>query len=73
MEIEASGDQQWMDYGRPRSIQLAVLVDRGHRELPVRPDYVGKNVPTSRDEEVIVRLAEVDGRDEVAISKKEAP
>ena len=62
-----------MDYGRPRSIQLAVLVDRGHRELPVRPDYVGKNVPTSRDEEVIVRLTEVDGRDEVAIRKKEAP
>ncbi|MBI4499012.1 MAG: bifunctional pyr operon transcriptional regulator/uracil phosphoribosyltransferase PyrR [Chloroflexi bacterium] len=55
------------DFGRPRSIQLAVLVDRGHRELPIRPDYVGKNLPTSLSEEVQVRLMEVDGRDEVAI------
>ncbi len=56
-----------VDFGRPERIQLAVLVDRGHRELPVRADYVGKNVPTSRKEEIEVRLREVDGRDEVAI------
>jgi pyrimidine operon attenuation protein/uracil phosphoribosyltransferase len=56
-----------IDYGRPQCIQLAVLVDRGHRELPIRADYVGKNLPTSRTEEVAVRLKEVDGRDEVAI------
>lgn len=56
-----------MDLGRPASIQLAVLVDRGHRELPIRADYVGKNVPTARDEVIEVRLGEVDGRDEVAI------
>ncbi len=66
--IRAAMDEV-MDFGRPRSIQLAVLVDRGHRELPIRADYVGKNVPTSRDEEVKVRLAEVDGRDEVVIGK----
>ncbi len=59
-----------MDYGRPRCIQLAVLVDRGHRELPIRPDYVGKNVPTARSELVAVRLREVDGRDEVAIIRE---
>ena len=58
-----------MDYGRPRSVGLAVLVDRGHRELPIRPDYVGKNVPTSRDEEVIVRVAETDGRDEIVLRR----
>lgn len=58
-----------MDYGRPRSIGLAVLIDRGHRELPIRPDHVGKNVPTSRDEEVVVRVVEVDGRDEVVIAR----
>lgn len=57
-----------IDLGRPRSIQLAVLVDRGHRELPIRPDYVGKNVPTSIQEEIQVRFKEVDGVDEVAIS-----
>jgi len=56
-----------MDRGRPAAIQLAVLVDRGHRELPIRPDYVGKNVPTSRRERVAVRVQEVDGRDEVVI------
>lgn len=56
-----------VDFGRPRTIQLAVLIDRGHRELPIRPDYVGKNVPTSHDERVSVRLAEQDGRDEVVI------
>jgi pyrimidine operon attenuation protein/uracil phosphoribosyltransferase len=55
------------DFGRPRSIQLAVLVDRGHRELPIRADYVGKNLPTSRDEQVGVLLLEVDGEDAVVI------
>jgi pyrimidine operon attenuation protein/uracil phosphoribosyltransferase len=55
------------DFGRPRVIQLAVLVDRGHRELPIRPDYVGKNVPTARQEEVAVSLDETDGRDEVLL------
>lgn len=56
-----------MDLGRPRMIQLAVLVDRGHRELPIRPDYVGKNVPTSKLEQIEVRLHEVDRIDEVII------
>lgn len=56
-----------MDYGRPRSVQLAVLVDRGHRELPIRADYVGKNVPTSGVERVKVFLGEQDGRDAVEI------
>lgn len=56
-----------MDVGRPRAIQLAVLVDRGHRELPIRADYVGKNVPTRRQEEVAVRMAETDGIDEVQL------
>jgi len=56
-----------IDFGRPQCVQLAVLVDRGHRELPIRPDYVGKNLPTSRKEEIAVRLKEVDGGDEVAI------
>lgn len=60
-----------IDFGRPRSIQLAVLVDRGHRELPIRADYVGKNMPTAMDEEVEVRLKEVDGRDEVAIIRSD--
>ena len=55
------------DYGRPARVQLAVLVDRGHRELPIRPDYVGKNLPTSRDERVNVHVGEIDGRDEVTI------
>ena len=59
------------DMGRPRQIQLAVLVDRGHRELPIRPDFVGKNVPSSLDEEVLVRLEETDGEDEVVISRRE--
>jgi len=57
-----------MDHGRPARIQLAVLIDRGHRELPIRADYVGKNVPTSRQEQVDVRLVETDGRDEVVLS-----
>lgn len=56
-----------IDFGRPRSVQLAVLVDRGHRELPIRPDYVGKNLPTALDEHVYVRLVERDGIDEVVI------
>jgi pyrimidine operon attenuation protein/uracil phosphoribosyltransferase len=56
-----------IDLGRPHSIQLAVLVDRGHRELPIRADYVGKNIPSSRHEEIQVRLKESDGTDEVAI------
>jgi len=57
-----------IDLGRPRSIQLAVLIDRGHRELPIRADYVGKNIPSSRHEEIKVRLKETDGVDEVAIT-----
>jgi pyrimidine operon attenuation protein/uracil phosphoribosyltransferase len=56
------------DLGRPRAVQLAVLVDRGHRELPIRADYVGKNVPTSRSQQVKVHLTEVDGRDEVLVT-----
>ena len=56
------------DYGRPARVQLAVLTDRGHRELPVRPDYVGKNLPTARSERVNVRVQELDGVDEVTIS-----
>jgi pyrimidine operon attenuation protein/uracil phosphoribosyltransferase len=60
-----------MDLGRPRMIQLAVLIDRGHRELPIRPDYVGKNVPTSGREHVAVRVEEADGRDEVVIEEPE--
>src|SRR3989441_11379271 len=55
------------DFGRPATIQLAVLVDRGHRELPIRADYVGKNIPTARHEQVSVLLQEVDGRDAVTI------
>jgi len=59
-----------VDFGRPDAIQLAVLVDRGHRELPIRADYVGKNVPTRRDEEVQVRLLEVDGEDAVVVGER---
>jgi len=61
-----------VDLGRPAAIQLAVLVDRGHRELPIRADYVGKNVPTRTDEEVRVRLAEVDGDDAVVVGTTRA-
>lgn len=57
-----------IDLGRPKLIQLAVLVDRGHRELPIRPDYVGKNIPTSKNEEITVRLVETDGIDLVTIN-----
>ncbi len=60
-----------IDFGRPKSIQLAVLVDRGHRELPIRADFVGKNIPTSNKESVEVRLQESDGSDEVLIMEKE--
>jgi pyrimidine operon attenuation protein/uracil phosphoribosyltransferase len=60
------------DLGRPNEVQLAALVDRGHRELPIRPDYVGKNVPTSRSERVTVRLVERDGVDEVVIESRGA-
>jgi pyrimidine operon attenuation protein/uracil phosphoribosyltransferase len=60
-----------MDLGRPANIQLAVLVDRGHRELPIRADYVGKNVPTSRTERIQVRLIETDGVDEVVLVRQE--
>ncbi len=56
------------DYGRPARVQLAVLADRGHRELPIRPDYVGKNLPTARRERVNVRLDELDGEDLVTIT-----
>jgi pyrimidine operon attenuation protein / uracil phosphoribosyltransferase len=61
------------DYGRPGRVQLAVLVDRGHRELPIRADYVGKNLPTAVAERVNVRVTEVDGRDEVAIERRLPP
>ena len=60
-----------IDFGRPRSIQLAVVVDRGHRELPIRADYVGKNVPTSKKEVIGVKLADVDGVDSVVIKEGE--
>ena len=56
-----------IDFGRPRAIQLVALVDRGHRELPIRADYVGRNIPTSRQQSVQVRLTELDGRDEVEV------
>jgi len=60
-----------IDFGRPKLIQLAVLVDRGHRELPVRADFVGKNIPTAKNETVEVRLVETDGKDEVIIVAKD--
>jgi len=59
-----------IDLGRPSQIQLAVLIDRGHRELPIRPDFIGKNVPTSKSEVVEAKLLEVDGEDEVIITQK---
>jgi pyrimidine operon attenuation protein / uracil phosphoribosyltransferase len=58
------------DYGRPQRVRLAVLVDRGHRELPFRPDYVGKNLPTARSERVFVRVTEIDGEDSVTIAEQ---
>lgn len=60
------------EHGRPRTVQLAVLIDRGHRELPIRADFVGKNIPTSRSERVKVALAEIDGRDEVILESDRA-
>jgi pyrimidine operon attenuation protein/uracil phosphoribosyltransferase len=61
------------DHGRPTAVRLAVLIDRGHRELPIRADHVGKNLPTSTDEVVHVRLVETDGADEVVISRSTSP
>ena len=63
-----AGIDALFDYGRPERVQLAVLADRGHRELPIRPDYVGKNLPTARGERVNVRVEEIDGMDEVVIA-----
>jgi pyrimidine operon attenuation protein/uracil phosphoribosyltransferase len=60
-----------IDFGRPRAIQLVALVDRGHRELPIKADYVGKNIPTARNESVQVRLQEIDGTDEVVVERGE--
>ncbi|MBL7130948.1 MAG: bifunctional pyr operon transcriptional regulator/uracil phosphoribosyltransferase PyrR [Candidatus Omnitrophica bacterium] len=60
-----------IDFGRPKVIQLAVLIDRGHRELPIRADFVGKNIPTSQNESIEVRLKEIDGKDEVVIVERE--
>ena len=59
-----------VDFGRPKAIQLVVLVDRGHRELPIKADYVGKNIPTSRRENVHVRLSDTDGADEVSVESE---
>lgn len=59
-----------VDHGRPARVSLAVLVDRGHRELPIRPDYVGKNIPTSRSEEIIVEMTELDDQDRVLITEE---
>jgi pyrimidine operon attenuation protein / uracil phosphoribosyltransferase len=64
--VRAAVDELF-DFGRPARVQLAVLVDRGHRELPIRPDYVGKNLPTAQDQRVNVRVEEIDGYEEVAI------
>jgi pyrimidine operon attenuation protein / uracil phosphoribosyltransferase len=62
-----------LDLGRPRRVELAVLVDRGHRQLPIRPDYVGKNLPTATDERVTVRLAETDGTTSVTVGRPGEP
>jgi len=59
-----------IDYGRPAQIQLAVLVDRGHRELPIRADFVGKNIPTAKDDDVLVQLEESDGQDQVIVTNR---
>ncbi len=67
--IRAALDQI-IDFGRPKRIQLAVLVDRGHRELPIRADYVGKNIPTAQDDRVKVKIKEVDGEDSVSVVKQ---
>lgn len=60
-----------VEIGRPARVQLAVLVDRGHRELPIRADYVGKNIPTAREEEIIVNMIEADGQDSILIKKED--
>jgi pyrimidine operon attenuation protein/uracil phosphoribosyltransferase len=65
-----AGIDALFDYGRPERVQLAVLTDRGHRELPIRPDYVGKNIPTSLNEVVSVRVEEIDGTDEVTVGDR---
>jgi pyrimidine operon attenuation protein / uracil phosphoribosyltransferase len=70
--VRAAVDEVF-DYGRPARVQLAALVDRGHRELPIRPDYVGKNLPTSQEQRVNVRVEEIDGYDEVAIGPANEP
>jgi pyrimidine operon attenuation protein/uracil phosphoribosyltransferase len=70
--VRAAVDEVF-DYGRPARVQLAVLVDRGHRELPIRPDYVGKNLPTSQDQRVNVHVKEIDGSDEVTIGPAGEP
>jgi pyrimidine operon attenuation protein / uracil phosphoribosyltransferase len=70
-DLDRAGIEALFDYGRPARVQLAVLADRGHRELPLRPDYVGKNLPTHRAERVNVRVAELDGADEVTITTRE--
>mgnify|MGYP001042111905 CR=1 FL=1 len=67
MNSQATQDRSLSDLGRPRAVQLAVLCDRGHRELPIRADYVGKNIPTSLRETVDVLLEEIDGRDGVLL------
>jgi pyrimidine operon attenuation protein/uracil phosphoribosyltransferase len=67
--VRAALDELMMDFGRARSIQLAVLIDRGHRELPIRADYVGKNVPTSRREIIKVQVQEIDGVDRVLVGE----
>ncbi|MFA6600545.1 MAG: bifunctional pyr operon transcriptional regulator/uracil phosphoribosyltransferase PyrR [Candidatus Omnitrophota bacterium] len=59
-----------IDFGRPAAIQLAVLIDRGHRELPIKADYVGKNIPTSKNEEVVLKLSEKDGEDRAVVTEK---
>ncbi|HTL70992.1 MAG TPA: bifunctional pyr operon transcriptional regulator/uracil phosphoribosyltransferase PyrR [Candidatus Eisenbacteria bacterium] len=68
--IRCALDALLVDFGRPRRIELAVLVDRGHRELPIRADFVGKNIPTSEDELVHVHFKETDGKDEVVVTPK---
>jgi pyrimidine operon attenuation protein / uracil phosphoribosyltransferase len=67
--VRAALDELMMDFGRARSIQLAVLIDRGHRELPIRADYVGKNVPTSKREIIKVQVAEIDGANQVLVGE----
>jgi pyrimidine operon attenuation protein / uracil phosphoribosyltransferase len=62
-----------IDFGRPRTIQLGVMIDRGHRELPIRADYVGKNLPTARNEDVELRVQEIDGADGVAVATLDRP